>query len=538
MKLRIIIWLLALTGLMTGCLDEDLKDQIYETDIYHNSNDVYVNAVAVLYNYIGGDEDSEGLQGTCRGVYDYNTLTTDEAMIPVRGGNWYDGGLWQNMYRHSWSSADLSLYNTWKYLYKVVVLANKSLATIDTYSHLLSQEEKTAYQAEVRAIRAMFYYYIQDMFGSVPLVTEYPTPQKQMAQCQRSEICRFIIHELQEVAPLLADEHSNLMNRYYGRITAPVAYFLLAKMTLNAEVYMDDNWTDGERPDGRDIVIRVDGQPMNTWEACIHYCDLITASNYRLAQDYQSNFAVHNENSPENIFIIPLDKTLYTAQLQYLFRSRHYCHGSALGGSSENGTCATISTVKTYGYGTDHTDARFPWNFYAGQVVVDGKTVKMDNGQPLEYLPFELKPDLTGSPYEETAGARMAKYEVDRTAYSDGRQPDNDIVLFRYADVLLMKAEALVRDGKDGSAELNAVRARAGMPAKEATLDNILDERLLELVWEGWRRQDLIRYNRFHKAYDQRTPLPMEMTGYTTVFPIPKKCIDLNAQLKQHVGYK
>ena len=132
----------------------------------------------------------------------------------------------------------------------------------------------------------------------------------------------------------------------------------------------------------------------------------------------------------------------------------------------------------------------------------------------------------------------MAKYEVDRNSFSDGRQPDNDIVLFRYADVLLMKAEAKVRNGEDGSLELNQVRSRVGMPDRNATLENILEERLLELVWEGWRRQDLIRFGRFHQSYDQRKQLTDEANGYTTVFPIPQKCIDLNPRLEQHVGYK
>ena len=80
------------------------------------------------------------------------------------------------------------------------------------------------------------------------------------------------------------------------------------------------------------------------------------------------------------------------------------------------------------------------------------------------------------------------------TSHSDGRQPDNDIVLFRYADALLMKSEAKVRNGEDGSLELNEVRGRVGMPYREATLENILKERLLELVWEGWRRQDMVRF--------------------------------------------
>ena len=106
-------------------------------------------------------------------------------------------------------------------------------------------------------------------------------------------------------------------------------------------------------------------------------------------------------------------------------RSRHYKHGGAYGGSSENGTCATVSTVKAFGYGTDHVDNRFKINFYADTVLVDGKKIYLDNGKPLVYMPLELKLNLSDSPYKQTAGARVGKYEVDRTAYSDGRQVES-----------------------------------------------------------------------------------------------------------------
>lgn len=538
MKKYISILAAALVAMMTtSCLSEDPRDQLYEDDIYNNAGNIYINAVAVLYNYIGGSADSEGLQGTCRGVYDYNTLTTDEAMIPIRGGDWYDGGLWENMYQHKWSPNDLPLYNTWKYLYKVVVLANKSLYIIDKYSHHLTEEQRTTYEAEVRAVRALFYYYIMDMYGRVPIITSYGQPQDEVVQSERSEIFRFIVDELQEVAELLPNERSNKMGNYYGRVTRPIAHFLLAKLALNAEIYCDDNWTDGVPQNGKEIFFTVDGERLNAWQTCIKYCDKLAEVGYVLESDYSYNFTVHNENSNENIFTIPLDKNLYAAQFWYLFRSRHYNHGGALGGSSENGTSANISTVLAYGYGTDEEDARFIKNFYAGVVEVDGKPVMMDNGEPLEYFPLELKLNLTGSPYVKTAGARMAKYEVDRTSHSDGRQPDNDIVLFRYADAVLMKAEAKVRNGEDGSLELNEVRNRVGMPYREATLENILEERLLELVWEGWRRQDMVRFGLYHKSYDQRTQLPDEKSGYTTVFPIPQKSIDLNPRLHQNRGY-
>ena len=78
MKINKNILLVLFMALTTSCLDEEPKDQLYEEDIYNNASNIYINAVAVLYNYIGGAADSEGLQGTCRGIYDYNTLTTDE----------------------------------------------------------------------------------------------------------------------------------------------------------------------------------------------------------------------------------------------------------------------------------------------------------------------------------------------------------------------------------------------------------------------------------------------------------------------------
>ena len=550
-RYRFLFLLLAALS-MTSCLDEHPKDQLDEDAIYGSASDIYINAVASLYNYIGGANESEGIQGTCRGIYDYNTLTTDEAMIPIRGGDWYDGGLWNAMYQHRWTADDQSLYDTWKYIYKVIVLANKSLDIISNKSGLLSAGQQQEYRAEVRAIRALFYYYAMDMFGRVPLTLsgdEQLYSSLFQGQNDRSSIFHFVFQELQQVLPYLPDQRSNMEGNYYGRITQPVVRFLLAKLALNAEIYMYDDWTRGyaNRPKGSDIHFSVPAvsdassrsgsKELNAWETCIYYCNQLAAEGYVLESDDAFNFSTHNETSKENIFTIPMDKNIYTNQFHYLFRSYHYTHGGALGWGSENGTCATISTMKANHYGEADEDARCKMNFVAGVVKVDGHELLMDNGKPLEYQPFEVAQNLTNSKFVKTAGARMAKYEVDRTSYMDGKLQSNDIVLFRYADALLMKAEAKVRNGENGDEELNRIRARVGMPYRKATLDNILEERLLELVWEGWRRQDLIRFGKFTGAYDLRTPLQGESSGYTTVFPIPQKCIDLNSELVQNKGY-
>ena len=521
-----------------GFLKESPRDALPEEEGYHNITELYLNAVASLYNYIGGNSDSQGLQGTGRGIYDLNTFTTDEAIMPTRGGDWYDGGFWQGLFLHKWGINNDAIQATWEYLYKVVMLSNKSLEQIESYALTHADAELPAYRAEVRALRAMYYYYLTDLFGSIPLVLSSKVASKDIVLSERENIFNFIFKELQETAPLLPAQFSNRSGNYYGRLTRPVAYFLLAKLALNAETYMDNNWVDDTHPDGKTIFFDVDGNTFNAWQTVEFYCDQITALGYRLESDYAANFAVYNEGSVENIFTIPMNKTLYTNQMQYLFRSRHYNHAKALGLSGENGSSATIEALQTFGYETNEQDPRFDYCYYAGTVYdLKGNVVKLDDGTALVYEPWKVKLDLSDEPYEKTAGARMKKYEIDDKAMKDGKLMENDIVLFRYADVLLMKSEAKVRDGRNGDEELNQVRTRVGAPERTATLDNLLAERQLELAWEGWRRQDLIRFGQFTRSYNSRPQLPNEESGYTIVFPIPEKIRQMNPEWEQHPGY-
>lgn len=526
----------------TSCssyLEENPKDRLDEETAYSTLSDVQKNGVLSLYNYVGGYVDSQGLQGTGRGIYDLNTFTTDEAIMPTRGGDWYDGGFWQGLYLHRWGVNNEAVYATWEYLYRTVILCNGSLERIQDFAEKHPEENVADCVAEVRALRAMFYYYIMDLFGSVPLIEKSDPAVEDIVQKKRSKVFNFIVKELTESSSLLSEERSNQPGVYYGRMTQPVVWFLLAKLALNAEVYTDDDWTDGSRPDGKSIFFEVEGQRLNAWQTVNYYCEKITAAGYTLEKDYTANFAVFNESSEENIFVIPMSKTLYTNQFICLFRSRHYNHAKAYGLSGENGSSATKEVLETFGYDTPQVDARFDYCYFAGPVKdLEGNQILLDDGvTPLVYEPWNVALDVSGKPYEKTAGARMKKYEVDKTGLKDGKLLDNDIVLFRYADVLLMQSEAKVRNGENGDAELNLVRSRVGMAPRTATLENLLDERMMELAWEGWRRQDMIRFGVFTRSYSCRPQLPGEENGYTTVFPIPEKVIDMNPQLHQHKGY-
>ena len=533
----------SLFTIISSCsLDENPKDQIPEEEAYVDAGALYRNTVATLYNYIGGATDGQGLQGTCRGIYDLQTFGSDEAMIPTRGTDWYDGGIWQELYRHDWTPGHPMLGNAWSYLYKVITLCNRSLELLESHQHLLDEVQYVEYTAEVRALRAIYYWYLMDLFGRIPIITTSKTSLSQLEQMPRSQIFKFVCTELQQVCPNLHHENSARPGDYYGRVTYHVACFVLAKLMLNAEVYLDNNWTDGDHPDGSALTISVDGKTMNAWEATIYYCDQLENADYELEELYTSNFEVHNENSNENIWVIPMDKDLYYNEMQYFFRSWHYRHAAAYGFTGENGACATKRTLEIFKYGTWSEDPRFLLNYYDGIVFDnDRKIVRDRNGEVFEYKPWEVELDLSDSPYLETAGARMNKYVVDRNATKNGKLMDNDIVLFRLADVLLMHAEALLRNGQaeEGQDYFNAVRGRVDAPEKPLTLQNLLDERLLELCWEGWRRQDLIRFGQYESLFmgDQWDAKVDERDRHTTVFPIPGGMINFNPNLTQNPGY-
>ena len=506
------------TLFLASCsLDETPRDQIPEEEAYTSADALFRNTVATLYNYIGGNQDGQGLQGTCRGVYDLQTFGSDEAMLPTRGGDWFDGGLWQAMYKHSWSAGHDLPKNAWLYLYKVITLCNLSLETLDSHQQLAG-ERYESWRAEVRAMRAMYYWYLIDLFGDVPLVSSTKIEMNQVTRTPRAEVFRFCVNELEESIDRLGPFNSVREGDYYGRITIPVAYFILAKLLINSAVYTGST----------DVA--------EYYRKCVEYCNRLESWGFELEDFMSNNFVVYNQYSKENIFVIPMDKNLYSNQMQNLYRSYHYRHAAAYGFTGENGTCATLSTLSVFGY-PHHLDPRFDATFYYDNVYDLNYNVVLDRtGQPLVYYPEEVQLDLSGSPYVETAGARMRKYAVDKNAPKDGKLMDNDIVLFRFADVLLMRAEAKVRLGESGQEDLDKVRNRSYAELRQCTLENLLDERLLELCWEGWRRQDQIRFGRYKSLYDGPDAVD-ERDGHTCVYPIPADVRALNHNLEQNPGY-
>ena len=510
---------IAFCAMLVACsLEENPRDQIREEEAYDTPEALFHNTVATLYNYIGGSEEGQGLQGSIRGIYDLQTFGSDEAILPTRGIDWYDGGIWQDLYRHSWNAGHPLLNNSWLYLYKVINLCNRSIEQLEAHREMIDQQALAANIAEVQALRAICYWYLLDLFGRVPILTSSHASMSDVKQSERNEVFDFVESELLKACIFIPGGNSAHTGESYGRVTLSVAYFVLAKLMLNAEVYT--------------------GTPR--WEDCIEFCDHISELGYTLEPNYATNFSVHNEISNENIWVIPMNRELYRNQQQNIIRSLHYRHANIYGYGGENGTCATPHVMEIFGYGTDEQDKRLALNYWTDVVEDPIYGLATDRtGAPLVYYPMAVDMDISGSPYVETAGARMKKYEIDKNAVEGGKLMENDIVLFRYADVLLMRAEAKFRCGQDGQDDFDAVRERVEMDTRPISLQNLLDERLLELCWEGWRRQDLIRFNQYESLFqgDFFSEKVNENDGHTCLFPIPAAAIALNHNLKQNKGY-
>ncbi len=573
MKQYIIGSMLLSSILLASCsLDETPRSKFSEEEAFSTSKLVYVNTVANVYSSIGN-----GLYGSDGGsVHTFQEFSSDASMIPGRQGDWVDGGAWQNIFLHNFESSVSKYNDVWNNLYRVIGLANSSIDRLNKY--LGEHPEYAEYVYELRALRAGYYYYVMDLFGQVPLVVSSQVSANEVEQSNRSDVFKFVTSELAECIPHLSDSKSQNEGEYYGRITKAVAYMCMAKCAINAPVYTIDDTTptsysafvgtdksgkataseeQGKTVSemGKNINITLDGETRNAWETAAYCADQIASLGYRLQPSYADNFIVANQNSVENIWTRPNDCVNYKIEDYNIVRTLHYNHGGAIGYQGWNGACSSKQQMLVYGYGTANPDPRLKLNFYTdkdymeetGKAVEDGATDK-----PLEYMPLAVKVDFTATddPHAmKCAGARMKKYEFDKST-TQQYSFNNDLVIWRYADALLLKAEAEYRMGNkaDALTIVNEVRSRAAAtPRTELTLNDILNERMLELAWEGVRRQDQIRFCTFTEPTADRFKgvthnasagdYNDDTQGYTMVYPIPYAVLNLNKKLNQNPGY-
>ncbi|MDR1370424.1 MAG: RagB/SusD family nutrient uptake outer membrane protein, partial [Dysgonamonadaceae bacterium] len=371
----------------------------------------------------------------------------------------------------------------------------------------VTREQMTA---ELRGMRAFYYYLLCDLFGGVPIVEEVSAGAP--ARNTRTEVFEFIEKELKAVMNDLPIKGSG---DDYGKMTQGAAQSILVKLYLNAE-----EWTGAAR-----------------LQDCIAACDaIINSGKYQLDADWQDPFHYFNEDSKENIFVIPYDQ-LHATQMNYPGRFLHYAHAYTYGftNPSSNGVCTEKSFYEKF----KPNDKRINQWLVGPQYMADGITpipCVMDMaGQSLVLDPY-IKNMEEGV---ENSGVRNVKFKI-QFGTPDYPQ-DNDIPVTRYADILMTKAECLLRTGNKAEALdlINTVRARcfdAGDPDRaytDITMDEFLDERAREFSYECYRRQDLIRFGKFNDAWWDK----VQTDATKKLFPIPDARVKANPNMEQNPGY-
>jgi len=562
MKKVLVSSILILGGLFSACsgfLDEDPKSKIPEEEAYKSEKLVYVNTIATIYTSF-----ENRLYGSTDNVHTLQEFSSDAWILPGRQGDWVDGGKWQSLFLHNYGPGNATIKSTWNALYTIIGNCNTSIDNLETFIQAGGESYLQDYQYEARAVRAILYYHLVDLFGRVPLVTSSKTVMVDVNQSSRSEVYQFIVDELADCIPHLPSGKCQNMGKYYGRVTKAVGYMAMAKVAINSPILSKDDWNDGSlvggiakvapyvNQAGKNIKIALDGTTRDAWETVLYCQEQIEKEGYSLQPDFSQNFSKTNDSSVENIWTQPSDGTTYKVNDYNPTRTLHAAHASAYGLQGWNGACATVEQMKVFKYGTDEQDPRMDMTFFYGPVFVDGKPIDagLGDGAQLCYNPMDVVVDFKEDVPNQIlkfAGARMSKYEVDNTT-SSYLNHNNDKVFWRYADALLLAAEAKVRMGQSGDAEVNEIRDRVQAGQKSnVTLQDILDERMLEFSYEGMRRQDQIRFGTYTEPTTDRYAgvhhnvatgdYVVDNTGFTTVFPIPTSVLELNTKLTQNPGY-
>ncbi len=441
------------------------------------------------------------------------------AIPGYRGGDWGEP-MFREAMQHTWTALSTGWSGTYTGPSSAISLCNQLYFMVDT-NPVITADVKTQILAEIRGVRAFWYYILCDHYGNVPIVTDFLDVDKQPATKSRKEVFQFIMTELEEIKDDLRADVPTVSS--YGKFTKGAAYTLLAKMYLNAQVWNPD------------------GGPK--WAECIEACNVVLSMPYTLENNWNTNFAVKNEVSREAILSAVFKAGGSGIQNDLALNTLHYQDPIALGLSVSpwNG----IAAAPEYAMEFDTTDARYNGSFLIGPMInpETGDVLVTGHNRPLihtvEMVLNEL--DETGWGWiNQEEGARVAKWEFEPGLSTS---MENDIHIFRLADVFLMKAEALLRNGgnvAEATDLVNRIRARAfsNNPSKlytAVTLENVYQERRYEFAWEGHTRQDMIRFGTFLGA---RSPFKDWVSDPKyLLYPIPQNVIDANSNIQQNPGY-
>jgi len=493
------------------------------------------------------------------------SCSTDEAVLPTFGPNWLDGNKYVELHRHTWTKDNAWVASTWTYLTNIIGTANQTISIIR--SSAPASASKNTGLAELKTMRALAFYMMMDSYGNVPLDTLYGVTALK-TNAPRTEVFNFVESELKAAIPYLK---TTVTSSTYGLPTKYLAYSILAKMYLNAGVYTGTT----------------------RYDDCIAACDQIISSGlYSLepmATYLQQFYPTNGPGQKEFIFAIPYDPATSNGNMFYarydLNRNlgiRYLYSGSTPGSytdpimnsSSGNGlknsqpSGPRMTTAEYYANFNDPNDVRNKQWLTGPQYWQDGAPimVKTTNlgydqtytgGSPsaaytyaLNITPLTSTSVRTGKTTSDfdlgndevawNIGIRNIKFLPDYTN-AISRNQNNDVPVFRYSDIILMKAEAILRGGTAtlGATALTLINQIKAVRTTTAaltsvTLNDIYSERCKEFAWETWHRNDMIRFGQYENTWGIGKT---NTDTYRRIFPIPSTATAVNPKLVQNPGY-
>lgn len=506
---------------VAGCTDLTVepKSTVTDANVFTDPGS-YKAFIARVYSglAVSGQQGAAGrpdIQGIDEGFSQYlrlyweaEELPTDEAVI-----GWGDVGL-PEMNTQTWAVTNSFVVAMYYRIFFQVGMANEFLrqttdAKLDARGQTSAalRADIKQYRAEARFLRALSYWHGIDLFGNIPLVKETDalgsTPPK---QATRQEIYTYVVSELTAIIPDLPTPGPSA----YGRATNIAAQMLLAKLYLNAAVYTGTA----------------------NFSGALAAVQAVIAGPYTLDANWRRIFLADNNTSPEIIYSVPQDglKTETWGGMTFLVHA----------------SCGGSMDASTYGIDGCWWGLRMKQQAYNLFGQGDQRAqVFYTNGQAVN----------VGSIGNFNDGIAAPKYRNRTSTGAAGSHPthvDTDFPMFRLADAYLMYAEAVLRGGggtrTQALAYVNALRTRAygntsgNITDSQLTLDFILDERGRELLWEGHRRTDLVRYNKFTGssyiwAWKGGVAAGKSTDAYLNLYPIPANELVANPNLKQNAGY-
>jgi hypothetical protein len=501
--------LLATVLIATSCTD--LVENVEDGVEFEGANIAYATSDANPADLLSGAYTAmRGPYQDQARLFCLDEMSTDSSLGPTRGGDWDDNGVWRALHTQTYGPDHGFNRDTW----------NDIFSAINNANFVLGANPSAQQGAEARFLRALHYYHVIDLWGSAPVREIGSDPNAAAPVLPRAAATLWVISELEEaLSALPSTTDATIANQN-------AAHWLLAKLYLNKGVFTAENPAGPYNFDGADM------------DKVIMHVDAI--SGVSLAADYWNNFDKRNtELSRELIFVSENIGGSASGNVRSRwFMGQHYNQTP----SGWNG----FTTLSDYYDSFDSDDPRIlTWD--EGTTEDNGYNLGMHIGQ--QYGPGgpgvgEALLDRPGNPLFftrelelitsgltlETAGIRAVKYVPDNDS---GDNAENDFVIARYADAVLMKAEAMARKGDTGGAQTLVQSLQYEGTTTISSVDDILTVRGRDLWWEGYRRNDRVRFGVYLAPYQLKE---FESDPKYVLMPIPADAL-ANPNITQNPGY-